>query len=67
MYAENGCWGQRFATWITDDSPRFYRSWGNGAAMRISSVGFLADTADQLIQWSDTTGFELHPTELETT
>ncbi len=53
-YAENGGWGQRFAMWITDDNPQPYGSWGNGAAMRISSVGFLADTEDKVIQWADT-------------
>lgn len=52
-YAENGGWGQRFALWIFEDDPQPYGSWGNGAAMRISPVGLLAGTEDELIQWAD--------------
>lgn len=52
-YAENGGWGQRFALWITDENPQPFGSWGNGAAMRISSVGFLANTEDQVIECAD--------------
>lgn len=52
-YAENGGWGKRFALWFMSDNPQPYGSWGNGAAMRISPVGFLATTEKQLIDWSD--------------
>ncbi len=52
-YAENGGWGQRFALWIFEDNPQPYGSWGNGAAMRISPVGLLAGTEDELFQWTD--------------
>lgn len=52
-YEDTGGWGQRFALWIADDDPQPYQSWGNGAAMRISAVGFLASTEDEAIQWAD--------------
>jgi ADP-ribosyl-[dinitrogen reductase] hydrolase len=52
-YEDIGGWGQRFALWIADDDPKPYQSWGNGAAMRISAVGYLVSTEDQAIQWAD--------------
>jgi ADP-ribosylglycohydrolase len=52
-YEDTGGWGQRFALWIADDDPKPYQSWGNGAAMRISAVGFLARTENEAIQWAD--------------
>jgi ADP-ribosyl-[dinitrogen reductase] hydrolase len=52
-YEDTGGWGQRFALWIADDDPEPYQSWGNGAAMRISAVGFLAGAEDEAIQWAD--------------
>ena len=53
MYAENGGWGKQFALWFMSDQRSPYNSWGNGAAMRISPVGFLASTEDQVLEWSD--------------
>jgi ADP-ribosyl-[dinitrogen reductase] hydrolase len=52
-YAENGGWGKRFALWFMDDNPQPYGSWGNGAAMRISPVGFLATTEEETVAWAD--------------
>ncbi len=50
-YAENGGWGKRFAEWFMDDNPQPYGSWGNGAAMRISPVGLLATSEDDVVGW----------------
>ena len=52
-YAENGGWGRQFALWFLSDNPQPYGSWGNGAAMRISPVGFLANNESQVLAWSD--------------
>jgi ADP-ribosylglycohydrolase len=52
-YEDTGGWGQRFALWIADDEPKPYQSWGNGAAMRISAVGFLARTEQEATDWAD--------------
>ena len=53
-YAEKGGWGKQFAEWFMDDNPQPYGSWGNGAAMRIASVGLLASSEAEAIGWSDT-------------
>ncbi|NCA98684.1 MAG: ADP-ribosylglycohydrolase [Clostridia bacterium] len=37
-------YGGHFAVWMFTDQPRPYHSFGNGAAMRISPVGFFART-----------------------
>jgi type I restriction enzyme M protein len=33
-----------FGRWVFSDNPKPYNSFGNGAAMRISPVGFIANT-----------------------
>ena len=40
-------YGGHFFYWIFSDDPQSYSSYGNGAAMRISSVGFVADSIEQ--------------------
>ena len=42
-YWSNGGWGQRFAYWLAADDPQPYGSFGNGSAMRISSVAWLVN------------------------
>jgi type I restriction enzyme M protein len=37
-------YGGRFKEWVHSDNPRPYNSFGNGAAMRVSPVGFAAKT-----------------------
>ena len=37
-------YGGMFGRWIFSDNPKPYNSFGNGAAMRISPVGFIANT-----------------------
>ncbi|QFK71165.1 hypothetical protein F7984_07845 [Pradoshia sp. D12] len=39
--------GGMFAKWVFSDNPEPYNSFGNGAAMRISPVGFLARTENE--------------------
>ncbi len=44
-------YGSRFSEWLGTSNPGPYESWGNGAAMRVSPVGFAFDTvADVLIE-----------------
>ena len=38
MYPHAG-YGSRFRHWLRDRHPQPYNSWGNGSAMRVSSVG----------------------------
>jgi type I restriction enzyme M protein len=39
--------GGMFRKWVFDDDPRPYNSFGNGAAMRVSPCGFIAQTEDE--------------------
>lgn len=45
-YWHNGGWGQKFIRWIATETPAPYGSYGNGAAMRVSAAGFLADSLE---------------------
>ncbi len=40
-------YGQKFILWLGDKDPKPYGSWGNGSAMRVSSVGWLYNTLDE--------------------
>ena len=40
LYPHAG-YGGRFRRWLRDRHPQPYNSWGNGSAMRVSSVGWL--------------------------
>ena len=40
-------YGFRFSTWLHMKKPRPYNSFGNGSAMRVSSVGWLYDTMER--------------------
>lgn len=39
----NAGYGSAFGTWLHSDSREPYNSWGNGAAMRVSPVGFYVE------------------------
>lgn len=40
-------YGGRFRKWIQSDDSEPYNSWGNGSAMRVSSVGWLYDSMEE--------------------
>ncbi len=40
-------YGQKFIWWLMLEDERPYGSWGNGSAMRVSSVGWLYDTLER--------------------
>lgn len=46
-------YGNRFLGWVFTDDPKPYNSCGNGSAMRISAVGFAAESMDELCAMSD--------------
>jgi type I restriction enzyme M protein len=46
-------YGGRFSGWIFSDDPRPYNSFGNGAAMRISPVGFASRTESEVCRLSE--------------
>ena len=39
-------YGGSFIKWMTSDNPQPYESWGNGSAMRVSPVGWVAENLD---------------------
>lgn len=41
-------WGLRFMIWLARDNPKPYKSFGNGCGMRISPVGFVAQSIDEV-------------------
>jgi len=45
-------YGGRFIHWVFSDTPQPYNSFGNGAAMRISPVGFASETEEEVIRLS---------------
>ena len=45
----NGGYGGNFRTWLREDNPQPYNSWGNGAGMRVSPVGLYAKTLDEAL------------------
>lgn len=47
-------YGGRFFSWIYSDQPQPYRSYGNGAAMRVSPAGFFAESLEEAIKLSYT-------------
>ena len=42
-------YGGKFRRWLAADDPRPYNSWGNGSAMRVSPIGFLFASADEVL------------------
>ncbi|NMA69151.1 MAG: ADP-ribosylglycohydrolase [Desulfitobacterium sp.] len=45
-------YGGRFKEWLFSDNPQPYNSFGNGAAMRISPVGFMAPSEEEVCKLS---------------
>ncbi len=48
-------YGGSFFNWLHSDNPRPYNSWGNGAAMRVSPVGFAFSTENEALQQATAT------------
>lgn len=42
--------GASFAHWMQTDGSKPYNSWGNGAAMRVSAIGYAFNTAERVLQ-----------------
>jgi ADP-ribosylglycohydrolase len=43
-------YGARFSSWAQYENSAAYNSWGNGAAMRISPVGFAFDSLEEVLE-----------------
>lgn len=53
-------YGGRFAGWLRHSNPQPYNSWGNGSAMRVSSVGWLYDTIEETRKYAVLTAEVTH-------
>ncbi len=53
-------YGGSFYTWLFSDDPQPYNSWGNGAAMRVSPVGFAFDTREEVLKEAQRTAEITH-------
>ena len=57
----NAGYGGRFHDWLfTHWQPKPYNSWGNGSAMRVSSVGWLFDTIEETRRYAKLTAEVTH-------
>lgn len=52
LYPDAG-YGMRFFRWLFKDEARPYGSFGNGSAMRVSSVGWLFDDLEQVLRFAE--------------
>lgn len=48
-----GGYGGMFQDWLYQENPAPYNSWGNGAAMRISAVGWAFDTMPETLKYAE--------------
>lgn len=48
MYPHAG-YGGHFKKWLSSETNEPYQSWGNGSAMRVSSVGFAFNTIEEVL------------------
>jgi ADP-ribosylglycohydrolase len=53
-------YGGSFRGWLVSDSPRPYNSYGNGAAMRVSPVGFAFASAEEVLAQAEKTAEFTH-------
>ncbi|MCR5486190.1 MAG: ADP-ribosylglycohydrolase family protein [Lachnospiraceae bacterium] len=53
-------YGQRFFLWLEERDPQPYGSWGNGSAMRVSSVGWLFDDLEETRRYARLTAEVTH-------
>lgn len=53
-------YGGRFYTWLYERNPHPYNSWGNGSAMRVSSVGWLFSSLEETRQAAADTACVTH-------
>ena len=56
----NAGYGGSFRHWLASSDPQPYDSWGNGAAMRVSPVGFAFETVDEVLRQAGRTAEVSH-------
>lgn len=53
-------YGSNFSRWLYEDEIKPYHSWGNGAAMRVSPIGYGFDTEEDLLREAKATAEVSH-------
>lgn len=53
-------YGSSFIQWVDSENMEPYNSYGNGSAMRISPVGWLFDTKEDVMKWAEATAQPTH-------
>ncbi|MBQ0059120.1 MAG: ADP-ribosylglycohydrolase family protein [Lachnospiraceae bacterium] len=53
-------YGSSFLRWLNSEDPKPYGSWGNGSAMRVSSVGWLYETIEDTVAVAKATAEVTH-------
>jgi len=53
-------YGGFFLRWLFSSNPQPYNSWGNGAAMRVSPVGFAFNTIEEVLEEAEKTAVISH-------
>ncbi len=53
-------YGKGFRAWLASSDPRPYQSWGNGSAMRVSPVVWVATTEVEVLQLAEATAMPTH-------
>jgi len=53
-------YGEKFAKWITSSNPVPYNSYGNGSAMRVSSVAWIYDSLEEVEKYAEATATVTH-------
>lgn len=56
----NAGYGGSFMAWLHADDPQPYNSWGNGAAMRVSPVGFAFNSEEDVLREAENTAVISH-------
>ena len=56
----NAGYGGSFYRWLLSDAAGPYGSWGNGAAMRVSPVGFAMDEAEAVLEEAERSAAVTH-------
>lgn len=56
----DGGYGGRFKDWLKEKHPQPYNSYGNGSAMRVSAVGWLYDTIEDVLEYAEITAAVTH-------
>ena len=56
----NAGYGGRFGSWLFSDDIHPYNSWGNGSAMRVSSVAWMFDSLSEVEQYAGVTAAVTH-------